>query len=103
MLDILQYTSKAIFPRTTITLIVFSNSFISANKYCEQLEISDEFGLLLGGAHLTAAVINASLKINPSFLDMLVGLFANPVSYKALTSQSPELSPVNILPVLFPP
>jgi len=39
----------------------------------------------------------------PSFLDTLEGLFANPVSYKALTSQSLELSPVNILPVLFPP
>ena len=56
MLDILQYASKAIFPNATITLVVFSSSFISANKYCEQLEISDEFGLLSGGAHLTAAV-----------------------------------------------
>src|SRR5437867_8694460 len=30
-------------------------------------------------------------------------MFANPVSYIALASQSPELSPVNILPVLLPP
>ena len=60
MLDILQYTSKAIFPRTTITLIVFSNSFISANKYCEQLEISDEFGLLLDGFSLNLFNNNSS-------------------------------------------
>src|SRR5579885_1406846 len=33
----------------------------------------------------------------------LVGLFANPKLKSTLASQSPELSPVNILPVLLPP
>ena len=48
----------------------------------------------------TTAVDN--LPLTKTF-DILVGLFANPVSNNAFTSQSPELSPVNILPVLFPP
>jgi hypothetical protein len=34
---------------------------------------------------------------------LLVGMLANPVWCIALANQSPELSPVNILPVLLPP
>jgi hypothetical protein len=59
--------------------------------------------LLPGGAHLTAAVMYASLSTSPSSFDVLAGMLANPASCIALASQSPELSPVNILPVLLPP
>jgi hypothetical protein len=45
----------------------------------------------------------ASFNMSLSFLDWLVGIFANPVSNIAFATHSPELSPVNILPVLLPP
>src|SRR5919112_4879627 len=98
----LQYASKAIFPRARITSVE-SKMFNSARRYCEQLDISKAVGLLLGGAHLTAATIYAPFKMSPSFLNRLVGIFAKPVRNNAFATQSPELSPVNILPVLFPP
>jgi hypothetical protein len=37
-------------------LVIFSNIFISDIMHCEQFDISDEFGLFCGGAHLAAAV-----------------------------------------------
>ncbi|MDQ6724024.1 MAG: hypothetical protein M3Z01_07155 [Thermoproteota archaeon] len=49
------------------------------------------------------ALIHASFKKYPSFCEILVDLFANPVSNSAFANQLPEPSPVNILPVLLPP
>ena len=49
----LQYASKAIFPRTKITLVVFSSIFVSARRYREQLDISDVSGLFSAGTHRT--------------------------------------------------
>jgi hypothetical protein len=97
----LQYASKAIFPSVKITSIVSSSGFTSSKRYYEQFDFSDGFGLLCGGAHFTAAVIYEPLSTSLSSLDRLIGFFANPVSNMALTIQSPELSPVNILPFCF--
>ena len=84
-------------------MIVGSKIINSERRYYEQLNISNEVGVLLGGAHLTAVLMNTSFNKSPSFLDSLLEIFANPVSYNALATQSPELSPVNNLPVLLPP
>ena len=56
-----------------------------------------------GGAHLMTDVVQTLLNTSPSSLWSLVCLFANFNSYDAFISQSPELSPVNIRPVLLPP
>ena len=60
-------------------------------------------GLFIGGAHFTMEVTYASDKSNPSLIDTLCEQLAKPVSNIAFINHSPELSPVNILPVLLPP
>ena len=99
----LQYVSKAILPKVTITTTVLFNRFNSLIKKREQLEISTLVGLFIGGAHFTMEVTYASDRSNPSLIDTLYGLLAKPVSNIAFINHSPELSPVNILPVLLPP
>lgn len=99
----MQNVLKAIFPSVRMTLVVLYKIFNSATRYCEQFDISTRVGLLIGGAHLRTAVMYASFNMSLSFLDWLVGIFANPVSNIAFATHSPELSPVNILPVLLPP
>ena len=86
----------------TTTTVLF-NRFNSFFKKREQLEISVFEGLFIGGAHFTMEVTYASDKSNPSLIDTLCGQLAKPVSNIAFINHSPELSPVNILPVLLPP
>src|SRR3972149_2738668 len=45
----------------------------------------------------------ASIKQKPSVLWELTGLVAKPFSNRTFATQSPDESPVNIRPVLFPP
>jgi hypothetical protein len=99
----LQYVSKAILPKVMTTTTVLFNRFNSLLKYSEQLVISELVGLFIGGAHFTIEVTYASDRSNPSSIDTLLGLLAKPVSNIAFINHSPELSPVNILPVLLPP
>lgn len=67
----LQYVSKAILPKVTITTTVLFNRFNSLFKKREQLEISTLVGLFIGGAHFTIEVTYASDRSNPSLIDTL--------------------------------
>jgi hypothetical protein len=49
-------------------------------RYFEQLAISEFSGLFEGGAHLIHEVMKILFRIRPSSVDVLVGIFENPVS-----------------------
>jgi hypothetical protein len=96
---ILQMSRKQL-PSVRTTLIVGSKIINSERRYCEQLNISNDVDVLLGGAHLTAVLMSTfSTKVH-HFLILLLEIFANLVSYNALATQLPELSPVNNLSCL---
>ena len=59
-------------------MTVRSKAINSDIRYCEQLDISNDVGELLGGAHLIAVVMYTSFNTSPSFLDLLVEIFENP-------------------------
>jgi hypothetical protein len=59
--------------------------------------------LLSGGTHLHTAVISRSFSFNPSSRFRDCGWLANPALFKALNRNTPEASPVNILPVRLEP
>ena len=88
-----------IWPNVKIILKFFI-LFISELKKTLHFFTSNEFGLLLGGKHLTAFVILQFI--------LLVSLNSEPLSeilyfFKKLNSKFPGKSPLKILPVLFAP
>ena len=94
--------SNATFPRVTITLSFFKDK-ISSSKKLEQFEISLLSGLSSGGTHLSILVIYVDFNFKLSFILFEKGVLEIPTSYKHLNKNSPDLSPVNALPVLVPP
>jgi hypothetical protein len=60
-------------------------------------------GLLAGGAHRTAAVIQQSISSRPSSREREIGWFASPARCRAANRKSPDRSPVNTRPVRLPP
>jgi hypothetical protein len=75
----LQYVRNAIDPKV-ITIFVPLNNSNSLFRNFEQLVSSEGRGLFDGGAHLIQEVMKTLLRFNPSFEEVLVGIFEKPVS-----------------------
>ena len=88
---------------SVITTFTFFNNSCSWIRYFEQLANSEFSGLFEGGAHRIHELMKILFRIKPSSVDVLLGIFEKPVSYKALISHCPEWSPVKSLPVLLAP
>src|SRR2546427_1634856 len=93
---------KASWPRHRMTRVSLRRSS-SLERYGEQFPTSTGAGLLSGGAHLTAAVKYAFLRVKPSDRLSDNDWLANPALWRALIRKSPLRSPVKTRPVLFPP
>jgi len=68
-----------------------------------QFVISVLPGLLPGGTHLHTADMSMSFSFNPSSRWVDAGWLANPTLCRLANRNTPEASPVNILPVRFEP
>ena len=89
-------------PNANIVLILERN-LISFLKYEKQVINSFDVGLSPGGTHFKAAVRYVLYNWRPSSLWSDLGWLANLALKRHLNKKSADLSPVNTLPVLFPP
>ncbi len=93
---------QAMPPRVTmpVTSVVSSSSRLN---HAPQVRFSVAVGLFSGGAQCTGETILTPLSRRPSAACLVVPWLARPARCSAAMIQSPERSPVNILPVRFPP
>jgi len=89
-------------PKASMTFMS-DKSCSSLWKYGRQFANSRAVGLSPGGTHLRTGVMYPRFRTNPSSRLVDVGWLANPTAYRQRIRNSADLSPVNTLPVRFPP